>query len=258
MSDTGTRSATHAAFPARRAAILQLANERGTVGAAEVFRTLVGGGLETWGAPGRNRTNSLIRSLLKTAALPAGSISYTDQSEGVSIYDLDEHIARLARDHAPIAPSDITRKLTDEGRLAGINVKSPQNVILRRLKHLRTIGTVKEEWLADGRLNADKEKLKAALPALLEQWQPIGVRGVFYQLVSAGHGPKDDSFLKRVGRALIELREDDLIPWEWISETGRTIDRVQDFGSLREGVEHFADYWYALNPWLGLEERVQI
>ena len=238
--------------------MIELAMTRGPIRASEIFNELVTRGLESPGAVGRNRTNSIIRNLIRLGGVPEGSIFYEDQSLGTSKYDLDPHIIRIATECAPIAPVDITRKLMDEGHFNNIGVKTPEHVTLRRLKHLRTVGLVKEEWLADGRLSEEKERLKVILPDLLRQWQPIGVRGVFYQLVALGEGPKTDRFCDRVNRVLTWLRENDEIPWEWISETGRTIRQNATFDSLREGVDFFADYWYSLNPWRDIDTRVQI
>jgi hypothetical protein len=79
-----------------------------------------------------------------------------------------------------------------------------------------------------GRGRAQKSiALIEAMVEIVEAAQPITGRGVGYKLFTAGLIPsmatKD---MKRVYRLLKEAREDGTIPWEWIVDETRELERV--------------------------------
>ena len=57
--------------------------------------------------------------------------------------------------------------------------------------------------------------------------QPITGRGVGYKLFTAGLIPSmERGEMQRVYRLLKEAREQDIIPWEWIVDESRELERV--------------------------------
>jgi hypothetical protein len=71
-----------------------------------------------------------------------------------------------------------------------------------------------------------------AMSAIAKEAQPITGRGVGYKLFTAGLIPSmGRSDMQRVYRLLKEARERDLIPWEWIVDETRTIERVSTWSN---------------------------
>ena len=69
--------------------------------------------------------------------------------------------------------------------------------------------------------------LTTAMYEAAEAAQPITGRGVGYKLFAAGLIPSmDRSEMQRVYRLLREAREDGTIPWEWIVDETRSLERV--------------------------------
>jgi hypothetical protein len=70
-------------------------------------------------------------------------------------------------------------------------------------------------------------ELIAAMYEAAEAAQPITGRGVGYKLFAAGLIPSmDRKDMQRVYRLLREAREDGTIPWEWIVDETRRLERV--------------------------------
>src|SRR6266699_6078674 len=66
-----------------------------------------------------------------------------------------------------------------------------------------------------------------AMYAAAEAAHPITGRGIGYKLFAAGLIPSmARSEMQRVYRLLREAREDDTIPWEWIVDETRTVERT--------------------------------
>jgi hypothetical protein len=64
------------------------------------------------------------------------------------------------------------------------------------------------------------------MAAIIEEVQPITGRGVGYKLFVLGLIPSmSTNDMKRVYRLLKEAREQRMIPWEWIVDEGRAIER---------------------------------
>ena len=66
-----------------------------------------------------------------------------------------------------------------------------------------------------------------AMHTITEAAQPITGRGVGYKLFTAGLIPSmAKSEMQRVYRLLKEARERGIIPWEWIVDESRELERV--------------------------------
>ena len=82
-----------------------------------------------------------------------------------------------------------------------------------------------------------------------EAAQPITGRGIGYKLFTAGLIPSmSRNEMQRVYRLLREAREEDIIPWEWIVDETRGIERVPIWDDPAEYARHAAqsyrrDFW---------------
>jgi len=91
--------------------------------------------------------------------------------------------------------------------------------------------------------------LIATCSEIIEQVQPITVRGVCYRLFVAGHiDSMATKNTQKISRLLVQAREQGLIPWEWIVDDSRHTERDphwMDLKAYAKAVEHSyrRDFW---------------
>jgi hypothetical protein len=91
--------------------------------------------------------------------------------------------------------------------------------------------------------------LIAAMHAIAEAAQPITGRGVGYKLFTSTRIPSmATNEMQRVYRLLKEARERGIIPWQWIVDEGRAIERVSTWDDPAEYARAVAqsyrrDFW---------------
>jgi hypothetical protein len=96
--------------------------------------------------------------------------------------------------------------------------------------------------------------LMAACAAILEEIQPTSVRGVCYQLFVQGRQIPSMSVrdTKRVSSVLTKARELGVIPWEWIVDETRQVQRWQTWSTPSEYADTvmnaYAKDWWAEQP----------
>jgi len=83
---------------------------------------------------------------------------------------------------------------------------------------------------------------------------PTYARFLFYELVQRGHLSKEKTGARRpdqnLSDALTDLREDGVIPWNWIDDQTRSVDDLTGYATIKRGV--FAQLPYInLDPWRG-------
>jgi hypothetical protein len=99
-----------------------------------------------------------------------------------------------------------------------------------------------------GMARASLDLIKA-MSTIAEEAQPITGRGIGYKLFTAGLIPSmATSDMARVYRLLKEARERDLIPWDWIVDETRTLERVPTWDNPEQYVEcvissYRRDFW---------------
>src|SRR5215469_5449959 len=87
------------------------------------------------------------------------------------------------------------------------------------------------------------------MSVIAEEAQPITGRGIGYKLFTAGLiASMATSEMARVYRLLKEARERDLIPWEWIVDETRALERVSTWDDPEQYVEcvsrgYRRDFW---------------
>jgi len=91
-----------------------------------------------------------------------------------------------------------------------------------------------------------------------EAAQPITGRGIGYKLFAAGLIPSmDRSEMQRVYRLLRQAREEDTIPWEWIVDETRSLERVPTWDSPEDYARCVARS-YRLDFWNDQPARVEV
>ncbi|RIK78509.1 MAG: hypothetical protein DCC67_11475 [Planctomycetota bacterium] len=77
--------------------------------------------------------------------------------------------------------------------------------------------------------------IRDAIYAVVEQYRPMTVRQVFYQLVSRGVIEKTEAQYKTtVCRLLVEMRREGQIPYSWIADNTRWMRKPNTYSSLSE------------------------
>jgi hypothetical protein len=83
---------------------------------------------------------------------------------------------------------------------------------------------------------------------------PTNGRFLFYEGVARGYWPKSwdrsGSPANAVSRALMQLREDGTIPWDWIIDETRRVEDYRGSATIAEGVEEQLEN-LRLDPWDG-------
>jgi hypothetical protein len=88
-----------------------------------------------------------------------------------------------------------------------------------------------------------------AMRAIAEAAQPITGRGVGYKLFTQGLIPSmERNEMRRVYRLLLKAREDGIIPWEWIVDETRSLERVATWDDPDQyarivAISYRRDFW---------------
>jgi hypothetical protein len=99
----------------------------------------------------------------------------------------------------------------------------------------------RESW-GERRTKAAIEKIRRAIYATLEADNPQTVRGLFYQLVSAGAVRKLEAEYKgTVIRLATEMRLAGDLPFEWLADNTRWMRKPRTHGSLKSALENTRD-----------------
>jgi hypothetical protein len=77
---------------------------------------------------------------------------------------------------------------------------------------------------------------------ILAEMQPLGVRGLLYQLLSAGWVPSTaEQYYQQVDRLTVRLREKEIIPFEWIVDELRVRLKPSSWSGLADFAETVRD-----------------
>lgn len=88
---------------------------------------------------------------------------------------------------------------------------------------------------------------KVIVPAIievvdeLEDYHPLTVRQVFYQLVSREIIPNNDASYKNISRVLTVLRRNDLVDWDAIEDRSRRMVNKRGITDLEQYLKRYAD-----------------
>jgi hypothetical protein len=100
--------------------------------------------------------------------------------------------------------------------------------------------------------------LRAGLYKILEKEHPMTVRQVFYQAVTRGLvGKTELEYNRAVMRLLIELRRGGVIPFEWIVDNTRQVQRLSTHDGVQDALLAAADS-YCRSLWSDTREVVAV
>lgn len=101
-----------------------------------------------------------------------------------------------------------------------------------------------------------KEIIKAAYD-VLEQYHPMTLRQVYYQLVSKQIIENNQSKYQSLSNMLVEARQENIIPWEWIEDRVRQPQGVPMWSDLNDFL-HTVRYAYRRNVWEDQPSYVEV
>jgi hypothetical protein len=90
------------------------------------------------------------------------------------------------------------------------------------------------------RTRAELDAIGEAIVAAVEADKPVTLRGVFYRMVSAGAVGKTENGYQLVGRELLKLRRAGIIPYSWITDGTRWINKPESHNGLEQMLEDAA------------------
>lgn len=88
------------------------------------------------------------------------------------------------------------------------------------------------------RTNAEILHIKDQLHGILSEQNPATVRQSFYLTETRSLVPKTEQGYDAVGRYLIQMRKDGVIPFGWISDNTRWMRKPQSYSSLEEALRN--------------------
>ena len=87
------------------------------------------------------------------------------------------------------------------------------------------------------RQRATRDEMAARHDALFEivrAAQPTGIRFTYYTATTRGIVPKTKTGYRKVQRAILQMRREERIPWDWIVDTNRWMRKPSTWGSIEE------------------------
>jgi hypothetical protein len=100
--------------------------------------------------------------------------------------------------------------------------------------------------------------IKRAIIDILEKDNPQTVRQVFYALTVRGAIKKEEiEYQRTVIRLLTEMREAEIIPFEWITDNTRLMRKPASFTDLKSCLESTANF-YRRNVWSNMPAYVEV
>jgi hypothetical protein len=99
-------------------------------------------------------------------------------------------------------------------------------------------------------------EIREAIKVILEEVQPATVRAVCYRLFVQKLIPEMSRLqTDRIGHILVALREESIIPWEWVVDETRAVERVACWPDFASHFDEFISE-HAVDPWVNQPERV--
>jgi len=92
---------------------------------------------------------------------------------------------------------------------------------------------------------------------IVEEIQPATVRQVFYQATLTGVVEKTEGGYDKVQRALVDMRLDGTIPFDWLVDNTRWMRKPRTYGSKEEALQETARL-YRRDLWCDADEYVEI
>lgn len=90
------------------------------------------------------------------------------------------------------------------------------------------------------RSGAELGHIDAAIVAAVRDEHPVTLRGVFYRAVAAGAVDKSEAGYRLVGRQLLKLRRAGTVPYSWITDGTRLIQKPNSWADVETMLEDAA------------------
>jgi hypothetical protein len=223
---------------------------------AEIEAALAAKGIK---AKSRNNVYYHMQAAVEQGIVPPQALDVQIRKGGSK--ELMAHVVRLAtpaKEGDTTSVPGITLALIREGHLPGdVDAAngSQKETVRRYVDAARKSGAIKPEWIHNGHRSEKRERVKAAIPAIVADNAPVNVRSIMYKLIDAHIlTDKDDGLVSSVS---VELRDDDTINPDDIVDIRGTIHHREGFASLLEHLE-WAEHSHSRNPWVGVPDRVVI
>ena len=107
------------------------------------------------------------------------------------------------------------------------------------------------------RTPTDMEALRTAIVSILQEDHPMGVRGVFYRLLSLGLVRKTVNESILVGDQLVVLRQEGQVPWEWVEDNTRRALQVPVWSDAQAALGELGRQ-YRRDPWQEQPRHVEV
>jgi hypothetical protein len=105
---------------------------------------------------------------------------------------------------------------------------------------------------------AEREARRDAVQTLIESMEhPVTLRQVYYRAVVKGIVKKTLSGYQTIGHIVTALRENEDIPWDWITDNTRRVIQYRMFANAAEALRHCADT-FTRDPWCDAKVTVSI
>lgn len=79
-----------------------------------------------------------------------------------------------------------------------------------------------------------------AILRIVASEQPTGIRFAYYTASTLGLVPKTKAGYGKVQRAILAMRRDGRLPWDWITDTNRWMHKPESYGSVDEALAEVA------------------
>jgi hypothetical protein len=104
----------------------------------------------------------------------------------------------------------------------------------------------------------DTLALIAAIKEILEEIQPASVRAACYRLfVRQLIRSMSKNDVDRVGTQLVYAREEGIVPWPWVVDETRSVERVECWRDLEHHLDDFCKE-HLKDPWDDQPERLVV
>ena len=117
------------------------------------------------------------------------------------------------------------------------------------------VGGLYEKW--SSLFKRKTRKLAWECWHVVHDMQPVTVRQVYYQIVSRGMLPNVSETYRKVEYVLVQLRENNLLPYEFIVDRGRSPHFVNTWDNLGAYLDTIS-VAYKKNLWMSQDDHVEI
>lgn len=114
-----------------------------------------------------------------------------------------------------------------------------------------------ERTMIKRRTKKELAELDDAIVRVVEAEHPIGLRGIYYRVVSAGAIEKTEAGYKVISRQLKALRRSGRVPYEWVTDGNRSLTGAGTWSSMEQMLQVECK-WYRRSLWDNQPNRIII